>query len=118
MYWIDNNSLFSLNGVKKINMNSPVSHISFYEAMAFARYKNTRLPSEFELEYVLKTSKKSGNFLENKFLKSIHIIPKNFLIIFSVIFGFGHQVLIYHIKIMILIKIHCQNIMVNLCVIN
>ena len=69
MYWIDNKYLFSLNGVEKINMNSPVSHISFYEAMAFARYKNARLPSEFELEYVLKTSKKSGNFLENKFFK-------------------------------------------------
>ena len=38
-------------------MNSPVSHISFYEAMAFARYKKTRLPSEFELEYVLKIQK-------------------------------------------------------------
>jgi len=69
MYWIDNNLLFSLNGVEKINMNSPVSHISFYEAMAFARYKNSTLPSEFELEYVLKMSKKSGNFLENKVFK-------------------------------------------------
>ena len=37
MYWIDNNSLFSLNGVEKINMNLPVSHISFYEAMAFCK---------------------------------------------------------------------------------
>ena len=69
MYWINNNLLFSLNGVEKINVNSPVSHISFYEAMAFARYKNSTLPSEFELEYVLKTSKKSGNFLENKVFK-------------------------------------------------
>ena len=69
MYWIDNNYLFNLNGVENINMNSPVSHISFYEAMAFARYKNMRLPSEFELEHVLKRSKKSGNFLENKFFK-------------------------------------------------
>ena len=69
MYWIDNNFLFSLNGVEKINMHSPVSHVSFYEAMAFARYKNTTLPTEFELEYVLKMSKKSGNFLENKVFK-------------------------------------------------
>ena len=56
MYWIDNNKLFSLNGVEKIVMSSPVVHISFYEAMAFSRYKNTNLPSEFELEYVLKNS--------------------------------------------------------------
>ena len=27
MYWIDKNNLFSLNGVEKINMNSPVSHM-------------------------------------------------------------------------------------------
>ena len=57
MYWIDNNNLFSLNGVEKINMSSPVSHISFYEAKAFARYKNATLPSEFELEYTLKNQK-------------------------------------------------------------
>ena len=29
MYWIDKNLIFSLNGVEKINMDSPVSHISF-----------------------------------------------------------------------------------------
>ena len=69
MYWIDINNLFSLNGVEKINMSSPVSHISFYEARAFAKYKNATLPSEFELEYTLKKSKKSGNFLENKVFK-------------------------------------------------
>ena len=69
MYWIDKNNLFSLNGVEKINMNSPVSHISFYEAMAFARYKNQNLPTEFELEYVLRQSKKSGNFLEENIFK-------------------------------------------------
>ena len=37
MYWIDNNNLFSLNGVEKINMSSPVSHISFYEAKSICK---------------------------------------------------------------------------------
>ncbi len=69
MYWIDNKSLFSLNGVEKINLDSPVSHISFYEAMAFARYKKTVLPTEIELEYVLNNTKKSGNLIENKIFK-------------------------------------------------
>lgn len=78
MYWIDNNKLFSLNGVEKIVMSSPVVHISFYEAMAFSCYKNTDLPSEFELEYVLKNSKKSGNFLEDKFYKEHSYMSEKF----------------------------------------
>jgi ergothioneine biosynthesis protein EgtB len=79
MYWIDNNNLFSLNGVEKINMSSPVSHISFYEARAFARYKNATLPSEFELEYTLKISKKSGNFLENEVFKEHSYSSEKFI---------------------------------------
>ena len=71
MYWIDNNNYFTLNGVKKLDNNKPVSHISFYEADAFARYKNKRLPSEFEMEYFLKKSEKKGNFLENKVFHEI-----------------------------------------------
>ena len=78
MYWIDTNFLFSLNGVEKIDPYAPVSHVSFYEAMAFARYKNTTLPTEFELEYVLKMSKKSGNFLENKVFKEHSYISERF----------------------------------------
>ena len=51
-------------------MNSPVSHISFYEAMAFSNYKK-RIPSEFELEYVLNESRKFGNFLEEHYFKEL-----------------------------------------------
>ena len=78
MYWIDNNYLFSLNGVEKIDPHGPVSHVSFYEAMAFAKYKNFSLPTEFELEYVLKKSKKSGNFLENEVFKEHSYISERF----------------------------------------
>ena len=64
MYWLDEEYIFTLNGIKKINDKLPVSHISFYEADAYARFKKKRLPSEIEVEYFLKNSKKSGNFLE------------------------------------------------------
>ena len=71
MYWIDKNNYFTLNGLKKIEDDKPVSHISFYEANAYANYKNKRLPSEFELEFFLKKSKKEGNFMDNKIYQEI-----------------------------------------------
>ena len=62
MYWIDSNHIFNLTGVEKINPESPVSHISFYEAMAFAHYKNKSIPTEFELSLHL-NNQKIGKFL-------------------------------------------------------
>lgn len=53
MYWhkIDNDWYhYTLNGLQKINSNTPVTHISYFEAFAYAQYKNCRLPTEFEWE--------------------------------------------------------------------
>ncbi len=66
LYWIDNNHQFSLHGTMKVEDYLPVSHISFYEACAFAKYKKLRLPTEFEIEYFLSKSEIKGNFLEGK----------------------------------------------------
>ena len=73
LYWLDTSYKYDLNGVHKIIDNEPVSHISFYEADAYSKYKSKRLPTEFELEYFLKKHELSGNFLESNFLH-----PKNF----------------------------------------
>lgn len=53
LYWylIDNEwHEYNLNGLSKLKLEEPVCHISFYEASAFAQWKECRLPTEFEWE--------------------------------------------------------------------
>ena len=53
MYWhfIDNEwHNYTLNGLKRIDWNEPVTHINFYEAFAFANWSKKRLPTEAEWE--------------------------------------------------------------------
>jgi len=53
MYWHKINHewyQYTLNGLRKIDFSAPLSHISYYEAFAFAQSKGCRLPTEFEWE--------------------------------------------------------------------
>ena len=52
-YWHNLNGSwhqYTLQGLREIEPEAPVSHISYYEAFAFAQWKGMRLPTEFEWE--------------------------------------------------------------------
>jgi len=73
MYWSESlDSEFSLGGEVALNPDTPVSHLSFYEADAFARWAGARLPSEAEWEVAAGTSPVAGNLVEHDHL---HPLP-------------------------------------------
>lgn len=69
LYWkkIDGNWYeYTLHGLVQLDLNSPVTHISYFEANAFANWTDQRLPTEFELELFLRESrfhKRESNLL-------------------------------------------------------
>lgn len=57
----------TLSGLRKLNEHEPVSHVSYYEAQAYAHWACARLPTESEWEVAAADEKEEGNFLERGF---------------------------------------------------
>jgi ergothioneine biosynthesis protein EgtB len=57
---------FRLTGYGQLHPQQPVTHVSFYEADAYARWAGKRLPSEYEWEVASKQREISGAFVESE----------------------------------------------------
>ena len=68
LYWVgqgDGFAEFSLGGLLPLALDAPVIHLSYFEADAFARWREARLPTEFEWEAVAANRPLAGTFLES-----------------------------------------------------
>ena len=69
LYWDtkhDGGPAFTLHGAQVLDAAEPVCHLSFFEADAFARWADARLPTEAEWETFAGTQPVQGNFLEDE----------------------------------------------------
>ena len=74
-YWergSDGWHIFTLGGMRALDRAEPVTHVSFYEADAFARWAGARLPTEAEWEVLAAREPADGNFVESG---ALHPVP-------------------------------------------
>ena len=68
LYWemVDGDwVVYTLSGMQPVDEHAPVSHVSYYEADAYARWRGGRLPTEHEWEYAAREAAVDGAFLES-----------------------------------------------------
>ena len=72
LYWSEDlESEFTLGGQRDLDIHAPVSHVSYYEADAFARWADARLPTEAEWETFADEQEAAGNLQESGYWQPV-----------------------------------------------
>ena len=69
LYWLKRDGAwwnFTLSGFRPVAESQPVTHVSYFEADAYANWADARLPTEFEWECAASNRPVEGNFVENE----------------------------------------------------
>jgi ergothioneine biosynthesis protein EgtB len=75
LYWTKRDGAwwnFTLSGLRPVDQSEPVTHVSYFEADAYANWAGGRLPTEFEWERAALSCPIEGNFVETE---RFHPIP-------------------------------------------
>ena len=67
LYWVERDGAwwnFTLSGFRPVNESEPVTHLSYFEADAYANWDGARLPTEFEWEHAAAGVPIEGNFVD------------------------------------------------------
>jgi len=68
LYWSKRDGAwwnFTLSGFRSVDKSEPVTHLSYFEADAYANWAGARLPTEFEWERTALDCPIEGNFVED-----------------------------------------------------
>lgn len=69
LYWTKRDGRwwnFTLSGFRRVDESEPVTHVSYFEADAYANWAGARLPTEFEWERAALDCPIKGNFVEDE----------------------------------------------------